>query len=48
MTQFISHRLCIGITDAKKEDTSLETVIKRADEALYQAKVEGRNRVVYH
>ena len=34
----------IGISEATNEDT-LETIIKRADEALYRAKDLGRNRI---
>ena len=36
--------ICIGISALKPSDT-LETLLKRADEALYQSKREGRNRV---
>ncbi|WP_197030654.1 sensor domain-containing diguanylate cyclase [Halomonas sp. BC04] len=35
----------IGVTDFKPTDTSLDTVTRRADAAMYQAKREGRNRV---
>lgn len=34
----------MGATLAHLEDESLETIIKRADEALYDAKHQGRNR----
>jgi diguanylate cyclase (GGDEF)-like protein len=33
-----------GITGAKQDDT-IESIFKRADEALYEAKAKGRNRV---
>jgi diguanylate cyclase (GGDEF)-like protein len=35
-----------GVTEARAEDTSYESVIKRADKALYKAKQQGRNRVI--
>ncbi len=35
-----------GVTDVKTEDEVPTDVVKRADEALYQAKSEGRNKVV--
>jgi two-component system, cell cycle response regulator len=36
----------IGVTGCKEGPTTSEGLIKRADEALYRAKKEGRNRVV--
>lgn len=38
--------ISIGVSDARISDTTPEACIKRADEALYQAKQQGRNQVV--
>jgi diguanylate cyclase (GGDEF)-like protein len=35
-----------GIAQYNQNDASIETVTRKADEALYQAKKSGRNRVV--
>ncbi|RUO40488.1 hypothetical protein CWE15_06935 [Aliidiomarina taiwanensis] len=37
---------CVGITHAKSSDTSPETMIKQADEAMYLAKRDGKNKSV--
>jgi len=42
--EFANATASIGITEYIKGD-SLETMIKRADDALYDAKATGRNRV---
>lgn len=34
----------IGISSCLKEDISIDSIVKRADEALYYSKEEGRNR----
>ncbi|OGW36559.1 MAG: hypothetical protein A2Y97_03355 [Nitrospirae bacterium RBG_13_39_12] len=36
--------MSLGVTEFKKGDTG-DTFIKRADNAVYKAKLEGRNRV---
>ncbi len=36
----------IGVTTNQPDDTKIDTLLTRADRALYQAKVEGRNRIV--
>ena len=35
----------IGVTELSPEDDQVETVLKRADKAMYQAKKNGRNRI---
>ncbi|MGE5347273.1 MAG: GGDEF domain-containing protein, partial [Acidithiobacillales bacterium] len=42
---FLSVTASIGVTLAREEDTP-DSVIRRADALMYQAKREGRNRVV--
>jgi len=36
----------IGVAEVEKDDASIDTVVKRADDAMYQAKRQGRNRAV--
>jgi len=38
--------ISIGIAGLADADDSAETILKRADQALYRAKRDGRNRVV--
>lgn len=38
--------ICIGITSTDGRDKSFDLIMREADTALYQAKREGRNRVV--
>jgi PleD family two-component response regulator len=42
----LSVTVSLGLADTNGTDPSIEAVLKRADEALYRAKHEGRNRVV--
>lgn len=42
----ISVTLSAGVALMSKEDSNVEDIIKRADDALYQAKEAGRNRVM--
>ena len=42
--QKITFTISIGITEISPGDTTIETMLKRADEALYKAKNNGRNR----
>ena len=39
-------RISIGCAEYKREDDNLGELIRRADEAMYEAKLAGRNRVV--
>ena len=40
--------ISIGVTESKSGDVRLRTIVQRADEALYMAKENGRNRVETH
>ena len=42
----IHHSASIGIAVSGDDDPTVETLLKRADVALYEAKALGRNRVV--
>ncbi|MEQ5855256.1 diguanylate cyclase [Halomonas sp. EF61] len=44
--QTLALTVTIGIVEARPEDADLEALIKRADEALYVGKRQGRDRVV--
>lgn len=43
----IATTISVGITDLTASDQSIDDLLTRADAALYQAKAEGRNRVVH-
>lgn len=42
----ISYTISIGITEIHEKDETIETLLKRADDALYKAKNSGRNQCV--
>jgi diguanylate cyclase (GGDEF)-like protein len=44
--QQISITISIGVSSYDVGDKSIDSIIQRADQALYQAKNQGRNRVV--
>lgn len=42
----IKFTVSIGVGEKRNDELSFEQVMARADKALYQAKEQGRNRVV--
>ncbi len=42
----IQFTISVGVATAERGNATLETVLRRADRALYQAKASGRNRVM--
>lgn len=46
--QSFNATLSIGVSELRQSDNLVEKVINRADQALYQAKHEGRDRVVVY
>lgn len=43
----ISVTISLGVSFAREDDESFEEIVKRADEALYRSKNEGRDRITY-
>jgi len=43
--QEIKYTVSLGVSKVETEDTNIEITLKRADDALYEAKNSGRNRV---
>ncbi|MDP5018042.1 MAG: GGDEF domain-containing protein, partial [Dolichospermum sp.] len=44
--KLVSITVSIGVGSYQKGDTDIDVLIQRADKALYQAKNQGRNRVI--
>ena len=42
----LTYTASFGVTEVKPDETSLKPAIKRADQALYEAKETGRNCIV--
>ena len=41
----INITISIGVTQSNKDDIHMRSIVQRADEALYKAKENGRNRI---
>ncbi len=46
--KLVSITVSIGVSSYQLGDANIDVLIQRADEALYQAKNQGRNRVIVH
>ncbi|WED22958.1 GGDEF domain-containing protein [Vibrio sp. JC009] len=44
----IPFSISVGISDIQKNDTGIEAVINRADQAMYHSKYQGRNQITVH
>jgi len=44
--RIVKYTLSIGVATFRMSDDDLDQIVKRADKALYEAKHEGRNRIV--
>ncbi len=42
----LTFTMSIGMTEGRKSDENIDLLLKRADEGLYMAKEQGRNRVI--
>ena len=45
-TDPLSFTMSIGLAEAITSDNDIDDLLKRADEGLYKAKDQGRNRVI--
>jgi len=44
----ISFTISLGVTGLKMSDSSIESILKRVDMALYEAKEKGKNRTIVY
>lgn len=45
-SKIVTLTLSLGVTTLRKDETGIETLVQRADEALYNAKSAGRNQTI--
>jgi two-component system cell cycle response regulator len=44
--ELLTVTISVGVASGSGDDGQVQTLLKRADEAVYVAKAEGRNRVI--